>query len=438
MVVHDNNKEQVEITLTNVLYVPDMRKNLISVNGINKNGHSTVFNDIGGYIKLKNRNYTIPMERDGKLYVIRSFSSQIKEEINYSNNVKEDSLEIWHQRLGHIGKEVIKQTMHLVNGIKISHSEDFECQVCAMTKMTAKPFKSSTRKTTEPLQLVHSDIAGPMKSPTVVYGETWAIVFVDDYSHEVRVYTMHKKSQALEKFQLYIADTKSINKSLKCIRTDNGGEYISKKFQDFCRENGIKHELTIPYTPQQNGVAERTWRILFDMARTMLKQSGLGNEFWGRAIKMASYIKNRCLNKSTTERKTPYEICYGTKPDLSDLKIFGCPVYAHQPKEHYSKLDDRAKSGLFMGFVDNVKGYAIYLVKKRKFIISKTVKFLEISKEEKKSIIEQELKINNIEVPLPTNKKNNERTVAQPVIQKQPKLENAFNWEEDEFKLRIL
>ena len=369
LIVQDTKGEMVSMSLSDVLYVSEMDGNFISFTKITRTGHTYQF-DVKGNMFIdidKKGKILIPTENKHNIITVEvqgykeKESESIKERLLVSKETEKS--ELWHKRLGHMGKTNLKQLVHCVDGIDISHDEDFDCEICALTKMTAKPFTRSETKTTEPLQLVHTDIAGPLRTPTALFNERYAILFIDDYSHEMRVYTMKHKSEALDKFKLYRADVRNMNKEIKCLRSDNGGEYIKNRFNKFCKNNGIRREWTIPHTPQQNRIAERAWRSFFEMTRAMLKENNLEDKWWGRAIKTAAYIKNCSLTNGTDEKKTPYELCYGKKPDLSNMKIFGCQVYAHEPKEKYYKLNNRSKSGIFMGFNENVKRYVIYLPK---------------------------------------------------------------------------
>jgi transposase InsO family protein len=142
-----------------------------------------------------------------------------------------------------------------------------------MGKMAADNFPrhpANKVKTQRVLELVHTDVMGPMQTKTPG-GCLYAIVFVDDYSRHVSVNYMKKKSEALDKFKIYKSELENLTDSMiKRLRSDNGGEYTGKRFVDFLVAAGIKHEKTVPYTPQQNGMAERMNRSLVEMARCML------------------------------------------------------------------------------------------------------------------------------------------------------------------------
>src|SRR5258705_12590830 len=141
----------------------------------------------------------------------------------------------------------------------------------------------------------------------------------------------------------------------KAFRSDNGKEYITKDLQQFFKREGIQYQTTVPYTPQQNGVAERKNRALTEMCRCMLLDAGLDKKYWGEVILTATYLQNRLPSRSV--EKTPYELFHGHKPDLRGIRVFGSKVYAHIPKQKRRKLDDVAREGILMGYEDTKKGY---------------------------------------------------------------------------------
>ncbi len=157
-----------------------------------------------------------------------------------------------------------------------------------MTKKVFPPLKEIRSKCQ--LELVYSDVCGPMSTPSLS-GALYFVMFIDDYSWWCHTYVMKNKFEVLERFKEYQAKVENeFDTKIKCLRTDNGGEYTSKAFEDFLKSKGIKHELTVPYTPQQNGVSERMNRTLQDMARTQLAHAKLPRIFWAKAVNTATYI----------------------------------------------------------------------------------------------------------------------------------------------------
>ena len=166
---------------------------------------------------------------------------------------------------------------------------------------------------------------------------------------------------------------KSSGKKLKTLRSDNGGEYTSKKFEDYLKSEGIRHERTIPKTPQQNGVAERLNRTLVESSRSMLLDAALPQTFWAEAISTAAYLRNRCPTRAVDEM-TPYEAWYGVKPRVEHLRVFGCDAYAHIPKDERGKFDAKARKCILVGYGRETKGYRLYDPVKQKILHSRDVR----------------------------------------------------------------
>ena len=148
-------------------------------------------------------------------------------------------------------------------------------------------------------------------------------------------------------------------KQIQILRSDNGKEYTSIKFNQFCEEADIEHQLTTPYTPQQNGVSERRNKYILEMTRCMLHEKNLPKKFWAEAAHTAIFLQNRLLSKAVKDQ-TPYEAWYGYKPSLNFLKIFGCLCFTHVPQNKRDKLDKRASPGIFIGYSTVSKAYKIF------------------------------------------------------------------------------
>jgi hypothetical protein len=160
---------------------------------------------------------------------------------------------------------------------------------------------------------------------------------------------------------------------IQVLRSDNGKEYTSKMFDQFCEENGVHHQLTVPYTPQQNGVAERKNRSVMEMARCMLVEKGPPNKFWAEAVYTSVYLQNRLSTKAVKD-KTPIEVWSGLKPTAKHLKVFGSLCYIHVPDQKRSKLDNKAEKGIFLGYSSQSKGYRVYNIETGKISVSRDVK----------------------------------------------------------------
>ena len=188
-----------------------------------------------------------------------------------------------------------------------------------------------------------------------------------------------KEDEEFERFKEFKALVENIfEKKIKILRSDNGGEFTSNEFNDFCKEVGIKRELTIPYNPQQNGVAEGKNRSIMEVVKAMIHDQDLPMYLWEEVATTTVYVHNR-ISHSALGNKTPEKMFSGERPEVSHLKIFGCPVYIHIPKEKRSKLDPSGKKGLFVGYSEQSKAYRIYIPRYHKIEISRDVTFDEDS-----------------------------------------------------------
>jgi hypothetical protein len=160
------------------------------------------------------------------------------------------------------------------------------------------------------------------------------------------------------------------------LRTDNGGEYTSKEFVAFCKLGGIRRELTVPHNPQQNGVAERKNRSIEETIKALLNDQGLSMFLWEEATMTTIYVQNRSPHHILKDM-TPKEAFLGKKRNVENLRIFGCFVYSHIPKDKRNKLEPSGKKGIFVGYSDSSKAYRIYIPEQYKIKVSRDVTFNE-------------------------------------------------------------
>jgi hypothetical protein len=222
------------------------------------------------------------------------------------------------------------------------------------------------------------------------------------------LYLLKSKDEVFSKFQEFKAEIENLtNKNINTLRIDNGGEYTSKEFIAFCKSTGIRRELTVPHNPQQNGVAERKNRSIEETVKALLNDQGLSMFLWGEAAMMAIYVQNRIPHHILKDR-TPEEAFLGKKPNIENLRIFGCLVYSHILKDKRNKLEPSGKKGIFMGYSDSSKAYRIYIPEKHKIEVSRDITFNERMAFMKsiKEIIEEELEEPNEEN---TENENNEK-----------------------------
>jgi hypothetical protein len=239
-----------------------------------------------------------------------------------------------------------------------------------------KSFPSSDNRAQGILDLVHFEVCGPMSSPSL-NGCLYYVIFIDDYSRKCWIYFLKAKSDTFDKFKEYKAFIeKHIGKHIRILRTSNGGEFESLHLEDFCKSTGIKRQLTVPYNPQQNGVAERKNMTICEATKTMMFDQDLPNSLWVEATSTAVYIQNRCPH-AILKDKTPEEVFSGIKPEVGNLRIFGCPVYIHVPKEKRTKMEPSGNKGVFVGYSEKSKAYKIYVPGQRKIEVRRDVNFHE-------------------------------------------------------------
>jgi hypothetical protein len=229
-------------------------------------------------------------------------------------------LKRWHEILGHCNFNDVLKLEGVVNGIKISSKADFDCQVCALEKMTQLLNRDPDNKASAPLELI------PI-TPIARDGFWHAVSFIDDYSGVVFLYFLRKKCDTPDLFKRFLAYVSPYGK-VKRLRSDNGTEYTSAETQSVLVQHFIKHERFAPYLPHQNGTAERGWRTLFEMARCLLLESKILKEMRTYAVMPAAYIRNRCYNVRIGQ--TPFRLFTGQRSNPSNIHVFGIVCYSYE------------------------------------------------------------------------------------------------------------
>lgn len=369
-----------KIRLKNVLYVPELCTNLISVGQVIKNGNRVVFNKNKCVIYNARNDIIATASLVDEMYKLdcASIPSVLLTATKSSDTAMVAKLDpaLWHRRLGHVSLQKLEHIRSAVNGMDFTKKSPMECIDCSKGKQSRLPFKHEGTRATELLELVHSDVCGPMPVESIGRG-LYFISFIDDYSRRSTIYIMRHKSEALQKFKEFKSCAeKQTGKKLKKFRTDGGGEFCSEDFEKFLRGHGILHQKTAPHTPEQNGVAERFNRTVVEKIRCMLSDAKLPKQFWAEALSTAVFIVNR-IPRRDKAGITPEEIWSKVKPDLSIMRVFGCTAMAHVPKISRKKLDDKAVECYFLGYSNESKAYRLYNKSTRKVIISRDVTFME-------------------------------------------------------------
>jgi hypothetical protein len=210
-----------------------------------------------------------------------------------------------------------------------------------------------------PLELLHMDLFGPIAYISIG-GSKYCLVIMDDYSRFTWVFFLQEKSQTQETLKRFLRRAQNeFGLRIKKIRSDNGTEFRNSQIEGFLEEEGIKHEFSSPYTPQQNGVVERKNRTLLDMARTMLDEYKTPDRFWAEATNTACYSINR-LYLHQILKKISYELLTGKKPKVSYFRVFGSKYFILIKIGRNSKFAPKAVEGFLLGYDSNTRAYRVF------------------------------------------------------------------------------
>src|SRR5271169_498060 len=299
--------------------------------------------------------------------------------ISQSRNPRQETENalLWHQRFAHASYTTLAK-LPFLRHLQPTYG-DVPCVICIRAKAHKLPFATVVKHTSNALELVHSDTCGSF-SPSDT-SKIHFITFVDDYTRYTWAYGIENKKAATVKavFDLWKADAeKQCGKELKALRTDGGGEY-EKELDRYLKAMGIHHQVTAPYTPESNGIAERINRTLLEMMRSMLYQANLPNRFWTYALDTAVYLKNR-LPHASIRHRTPFEMFHSKLPRYEQLRPFGCILYAFVPEERRPKQHKFlpvCTKGVFLQYIDESHTYKFWDLDRQKIDISHHVTFTE-------------------------------------------------------------
>jgi hypothetical protein len=360
-----NGSSVEHFKLTNVLLVPDASGNLFSVKQADKAGATCVFKHgecrvyKEGALLVKADESDVP-----GLYAFKARPRTAQETITVctSKTSVVETAELWHARLSHAAYSTLEHMARSgsVQGINVG-APDFAraanqlCEPCVMGKQVRAPFPTSTTKTQAPLELLHTDVAGPMPAKSLG-GSYYYFTVLDDYTGLSCTCPVASKSDVTSGLIdcINMLERQS-GLPVKALRSDNGGEYCNSRLEEYLRSKGIVHQTTAPHTPQQNGKAERLNRTLMERTRALLSQAGLPASLWAEAVVTVNYVRNRTTRSGTD--KTPWELFYGAKPNVSHLRIFGAPAFILVPSDLRTKLDMTSVRGTFVGYEPDSKAY---------------------------------------------------------------------------------
>ena len=250
------------------------------------------------------------------------------------------------------------------------------CDACQVGKSKHLPFHLSNRISTHVLELVHCDIWGPSPAVTTS-GYRYYIIFVDDYSRYCWLYPMKRRSDSLACFTSFKnMGENQFNQRLKLFQCDGAKELVEGLFRSFLDANGISLRVSCPHTSQQNGIAERKHRHIREIGLSLLHQASLPRHLWLEAFSTTVFLVNR-LPTPVLSRRSPYEALFGTRPDYTLLRIFGCSCYPFLGDYGHDKLTPKTRRCIFIGYSIIHKGYRCFDSSSGRIFISWHVVFNE-------------------------------------------------------------
>ncbi|KAL9231947.1 hypothetical protein vseg_007105 [Gypsophila vaccaria] len=377
-----------QILLHEVLYIPDFKHNLLSVGRLLSANCLLIHFDMDKCILQDLDKQTLIVGlKDAGLYKIRS---EYKEEslahndcnsahmssslqCTVGNRCKAHShVELLHSRLGHTSS--VKMS-HLpeINKADLQH---FTCETCVQAKMHRLSFDRDTSRAQNAFDLVHIDLWGPYKAPTLT-GAHYFLTLVDDHTRTTWTFLLKEKTQVPSTLQHFINQaTVQFGKQIKRIRSDNGTEIIQHTCQQMFSQHGILHQKSAPGVPQQNGRVERKHRHLVETARALLLNASLPKKFWGECVLAVTHIINR-LPTHILGWKTPYQLLLGKAVDYEELRVIGCLCFALVQSGKRDKFEAKGRRCMFIGYPYGQKAYKLYDLETHKVFISRDVVFHE-------------------------------------------------------------
>jgi len=361
------------VTLHGVLVVPGLALSLFSIRAMMVRGFDALFSD-GGVTIQSGASVVFRGCPRGNVFVLPLADFQPEGTEGLASAAV--SAPMWHQRLSHAGADAVWRTRTAVDGMELppnARRSDMSglCEPCVLGKQTRMPFPASARVTTAPLQLIHTDVCGPMPV-TSTGGAVYFVSVMDDSSDMAAAVPIARKSDAGPAVRRVVGHWEVVTGAkLHAWRSDRGGEYTSSAMANWTANNGSGHQTTAPYTPQQNGKAERFNRSVMEKVLAVLAATDLGKEWWAEAVATVVYTMNRTVRAGRTA--TPFELWCGRRPNIHNLRTFGCTAYVLTPVEQRRKLDNRGKKARFLGYEPNCKAYR--LLCDGKIVISRDVVF---------------------------------------------------------------
>jgi transposase InsO family protein len=349
-------------SISNVFLIDSLDYNFLSVSQLCKMGYNCLFTDVGVTVfRRSDDSIAFKGVLYGQLYLV-DFNDN-KAELDTCLIAKVNMGWLSHHRLAHAGMKNLQKLLkgeHILGLTNVNFEKGRICSVCQAGKQVGVHHPHKNIMTTDiPLELLHMDLFGLIAYISIGRSK-YCLVIVDDYSCFTWVFFLQGKSQTQETLKRFLRRAQNeFRLRIKRIRSDNGTEFKNSQIEEFLEEEGIKHEFSSPYTPQQNGVVEMKNKTLLDMARTMLDEYKTSDRFWAEAINTTCYSMNR-LYLHQILKKTSYELLTGKKPNASYFRVFGSKCFIFVKRGRNSKFATKAVEGFLLGYDSNTRAYRVF------------------------------------------------------------------------------
>ncbi|KAK4698389.1 putative transposase, partial [Phenoliferia sp. Uapishka_3] len=372
-------KKGERIDIKNVLHVPDLSSNLLSLQALADDGYTIVLRKNGGVIVQNASNLDelklsgVNLNRNHGFWTLNEVAGHraLKASEPTPTTPRKTLME-WHQDLAHVNRKTILEAAKTgsFEGLSMANISDpestIECDSCRRAKTHRKhiPRTRTTPLASEPFQVIHTDLSGRLTKS--IDGFHYYMTFVDEHSRYIWVELLAKKSGAHQAFKEFVAYCKNHHDTIpKFLMSDQGGEYINKLTDDFCKKKGIIQIFSPARDPRLNGTAERVNRTLKESNHASLLSGDLPANCWSYGVRSAARMRNRVPNSVLKDHNTSYQIIHKHKPPAHDEYALGDPVWGHVNKEERAKGDilaDKGEPGKFLGHSINVKGAKVILL----------------------------------------------------------------------------
>jgi transposase InsO family protein len=365
----------IKIILKEVLYVPELKKNLISPNKLIQKGFQVTLTKHNSFVKLPHAlSPLFIIHHSGNLPIVKLDVTPSVEEVNIS----QVSIDEFHRNMCHIGEDRLRRAASQSSDITLLPGSLSQCEQCIRAKIHRTPIGTGpVTRSTIPGEFIHSDLFGPLRTQSPS-GKRYFVSFIDDATRFANVYFVNRKSEVPLKFKEFLSSLPSGFRVRK-LHFDKGGEYSSTIFIEFLDKLGIQHTSAPTATPEYNGVAERFNRTIMELVRAMLLSSNLPHTTWAEAVRHAVYINNRAPTKANgLNSKSPYELWTGIKPSLGHLHPFGAKAHILSTVKNLNKLSSKSILAHYLGpDGDSTSVHRFWIPSQRRVTTSRDATFLQ-------------------------------------------------------------